>query len=110
VIPGMHAETSPTISVYVDPDLADLVPAFLENRGRDIEKIKAATDEGDYQAIRKIGHDLKGVGGGYGFDRITELGAMIEAAAADADGAGVLGLVEQLADYLQRVEVVFRQA
>jgi len=104
----MQEKASLSINVYVDPDLADLVPTFLENRGKDLDKLRAAMAGGDYRAIQHIGHSMKGVGGGYGFDRITELGKMIESAAANTDEAGVVEGMEQLADFLQCVVVVYR--
>lgn len=93
------------IVVKVDPDIADLVPGFLANRAREVEALRAALAGPDLAALARIGHTLKGVGGGYGFPAISEIGERIEEAA----GAGQTGLVRQavaeLADYLARVRV-----
>lgn len=94
------------IPVVIDPDLADLVPGFLNNRRRDVEKLRALLETGNFADIRMIGHSMKGAGGGYGFDPITDIGAAIERAALAADSATIEQGIAQLADYLSRIDVV----
>jgi len=96
------------IVVIVDEDLQDLIPGYLENRLKDIEAIRAALAQGDYEAIRSIGHKLKGSGGGYGFDQITEIGRSMEDAAKIGHGEEILRQTETLKSYLERVEVVYQ--
>ena len=95
------------IQVAIDPDLEDLIPRFLENRIKDLEKIKEALLSEDLELLRSIGHSLKGVGGGYGFDRMSEIGAEIETCAKSSDLESIKPQVAHLADYLQRLEVVY---
>lgn len=94
------------IPVIIDPDLADLVPGFLNNRRRDVEKLTALLEAGNFIDIRMIGHSMKGAGGGYGFDPITDIGAAIERAALASDSQSIAQGIAQLADYLARVDVV----
>jgi len=95
------------ITVKIDSDLEDLIPGFLENRNRDIELLDKALSAGDFQSLQSIGHSLKGVGGGYGFERMSELGAAIENAGKGADAAVAGEQIDALRDYLSRIEVVF---
>ena len=94
------------IAVTIDPDLAELVPGFLNNRRRDVDKLTALLKAGNFTDIRMIGHSMKGAGGGYGFDLITDIGVAIERAALVADSKIIQAGIEQLADYLARVDVV----
>ena len=94
------------IVVVIDPDLADLVPGFLNNRRRDIDKLKTLLEAGNFTDIRMIGHSMKGAGGGYGFDPITDIGGAIERAALASDRNAIEQSVAQLADYLARIDVV----
>jgi HPt (histidine-containing phosphotransfer) domain-containing protein len=96
------------ITVIVDRDLEDLIPGFISNRRRDTERIEAALEQGDFDAIRIVGHSMKGSGGGYGFDAITDLGARIEKAALDLDSGAIAAVNRELRDYLQLVNVEFR--
>ncbi len=95
------------IIVRVDPDLEDLVPGFLENRQKDIQSVLEALTRNDYAAIAKIGHTMKGVGGGYGFDAITDIGRSVEQAAKDKSPAKIKASLDALSDYLRRIEIVF---
>lgn len=97
---------SEKIIVQTDPDLADLIPGFLNNRVTDVASIRTLLGERDFDAIRLLGHSMKGAGGGYGFDKITELGDQIEVAALAADSAAIATANDELADYLSRVEPV----
>jgi HPt (histidine-containing phosphotransfer) domain-containing protein len=98
---------SDEILVQIDPDLADLIPGFLANRKRDVQSLTEALGSGDYQAIRILGHSMKGAGGGYGFDPITELGGELEEAALVRDAGKIRALTAQLAAYLARVKPVY---
>ena len=93
------------IIVEVDADLADLVPNFLANRQKDVQQISAALERADNKALGIIGHNMKGVGGGYGFGDITEFGKHIEAAAKDNNQAALRELLSKYQQYLANVEV-----
>ena len=95
------------IIVQVDPDLEDLIPGFLENRNTDVEKLRSALEDNDFENIRSIGHSIKGVGGGYGFDQMSVLGADIESAAKENNADEIGEKINQLNDYLQHVEVEY---
>lgn len=94
------------ITVHVDPEIADIVPGFLENRQKDIKLIQDALLKEDYETIRTLGHSMKGSGGGYGFDAIGEIGLSIEQNAMDRNIDGIRREIKELAAYLDRIEVV----
>ena len=95
------------IPVRVEPELEDIVPIFLERRRQEVDRLRAALGKADYEAIALAGHSMKGTGGGYGFAGISELGARLERAGKEGDGGAVEGLIDELADYLERVELVY---
>lgn len=95
------------IIIQVDPDLEDLIPGFLENRNLDVAKLRSALDDNDFVNLQSIGHSIKGVGGGYGFDLMSELGADIESAAKENNANEIREKINQLDDYLQRVEIEY---
>ena len=98
------------IIVTVDSDLEDLIPGFLENRNQDIKSIFDALTGDDYAAIAKLGHTMKGVGGGYGFDAITDIGRSIEQAAKEKNSQKIKASLSELSDYLERIEIVFESS
>lgn len=96
------------LTVYIDSDIRDLIPGFLENRHKDIQSMLKSLDEGDYETIQYLGHTMKGAGGGYGFDTISEIGEALEQAAGNCDSDGIRSMVNQLNNYLGSIEVVFQ--
>jgi HPt (histidine-containing phosphotransfer) domain-containing protein len=95
------------VVVHVDPDLSDLIPGFLERKRIDLAEIVRATDAGDYDALARIGHKIKGEGGSYGFEVITEIGAALEAAAAAHDLSALRQRAQDFTAFLDNVEVVY---
>jgi len=91
--------------VEVDPEIVHLVPDFLANRQRDVETILQAVERGDLETVRRVGHIMKGCGGGYGFPIITEIGKAIEEAAKCGDVVAARAQVDRLSRYLASVEV-----
>jgi HPt (histidine-containing phosphotransfer) domain-containing protein len=96
------------VTVEVDADLSDLIPGFLQRKHGDCDAILQAVPLRDYDSIRRIAHRLKGEGGSYGFDAMTDMGRSIERAAALGDDRTVTTLVAELLSYLERVDVVFQ--
>jgi CheY-like chemotaxis protein len=97
------------IQVVIDEDLKDLIPHYLDKRKQDIEKIKAGLETSDFEELRSIGHKVKGSGGGYGFDGLSEIGADLEMAARGDDVSGIKSQLAKLEDYLERVEITFEE-
>lgn len=95
------------IMVRIDPELEEIIPDFFAFRHRDLEALSELMEQGDFERIRVIGHNLKGAGGGFGFDAISEIGQRLEQAAELAATADVRRCMQELADYLDRVEVCY---
>jgi signal transduction histidine kinase/DNA-binding response OmpR family regulator len=95
-------------AVEVSAELKELVPGFLANKRRDIVLLRAALGRRDYAGLQRLGHTLKGEGGSYGFDAISELGAELEQAARQNDAQAVEELIASLSRYLDSVSVVYR--
>src|SRR3954467_141766 len=95
-----------TILVRVNPKFAGLIPGFLQNRRQDVSAIADALDRGDFQTVEGLGHGMKGAGGSFGFQAITDIGAALEQAAESGDNDGSRKWVGELSSYLDRVEVV----
>jgi two-component system sensor histidine kinase/response regulator len=105
---SQYAETAPsssTLTIRVHADLKNLVAHYLENRKQDVQSIVKSLEREDFQTIGVLGHKMKGSGGGYGFDFITDLGAAIEAAAKARDSNTIHKSAGELAEYLERVNV-----
>lgn len=95
--------------IYIDSDLELLIPQYLKNRENEVEKIKKLLKENDFEKIRYIGHSLKGSGGGYGFDYLTELGAELEKNAELKKSNDIKKVIKNLEDYLNNLEIIYQK-
>jgi HPt (histidine-containing phosphotransfer) domain-containing protein len=93
--------------VRVDSELEDLMPLFMDTRKRDMEGLAKGLASNDFAALRVIGHGMKGSGGAFGFQLVTDIGGIIEASALQSDAATIEKQFTQLRDYLARVEVQY---
>jgi len=96
---------SDKLIIAVDAQIAALVPRYLANRAADVEKIRAALADADFETIRAAAHGMKGSGGGYGFPEISRVGAAMEESARQRDAAAIGALVATLKMYLARIEI-----
>ncbi len=104
--PSQMPSATPATSAVLpaDPDVQDLVPAFLEHRREDLAALKCALGTGDFATIARRGHIMKGSGTAYGFPMLSELGAAIERAGIAQDAAAAATHIRALEDFLQHTE------
>jgi len=104
---GDRGSRTDTMLVHVNPKLADLIPGFLQNRRHDVVAMLAALDGGDFAIVENLGHGMRGAGGMWGFQGVTDIGAALERAAESADNEESRKWVGELSKYLDRVELVY---
>uniref|UniRef100_B0T8F2 histidine kinase n=1 Tax=Caulobacter sp. (strain K31) TaxID=366602 RepID=B0T8F2_CAUSK len=83
------------------PRLAALIPLYLDSCRGHVVTMRAALDRADFQPVSLLGHNMRGSGGGFGFQAITDFGAGLELAAEDADVVLSRRLLDQLSSYLE---------
>ena len=91
----------------VERAILDLIPAFLNNRRREVESLRHALVLGDFELVRHLGHRMRGVGGSYGFEYITLLGRRLEHCGRERDADLLAALVAEYADYLSTVRIEY---
>ena len=101
-----HREANDRVTVEISRDLEDIVPIFLGNREKDLRTIREALGYQAFDIIQTLGHRMKGDGGGYGFEKISEIGAAMEIAAKRKNHLAIEQQLVQLEDFLRRVRVV----
>jgi len=95
-------------TIRVDKELEDLIPEFLTMTGQDTEILTRALESRDFDKIRQVGHNLKGSGGGYGFDELSLLGHAIEIAAIEKKEGDVRSRLNEVVCYLKHLTVVYK--
>jgi len=61
--------------------LSPLVEGYLRRMREYTKAVEQYVDEGSWDQVIVIGHNLKGTGGTYGFDELSTIGLRLEAAA-----------------------------
>ncbi len=107
--PSLHTPsvTTPPEIVHIDASFEPLMPRFMANRKKEITTMREALIGNDFETVRSVAHGMKGVGGSYGFDRITELAATIEQAAKSADATTITNQLQTLECYVNDVQITY---
>jgi hypothetical protein len=63
-------------------------------------------DRADFETVTILGHQMRGSGGAYGFQPITDIGAALQQASEDTDIDASRKSVGDMSDYLDRVEAI----
>ena len=90
--------------VPVNPVKADMVSRFLFRSRANVATMRTGLDQDNFELITSLGHQLRGAGGMFGFDRLTEIGARLESAGINADGPGARTWLSAMAACLTEIE------
>jgi HPt (histidine-containing phosphotransfer) domain-containing protein len=93
--------------VEIDPDIADLVPQFLENREKDLLSLEDLIRSKNASSISQLAHKIKGSAAGYGFDELSQIAASMETAAKEENFHLIEKLYQDAQQYLKSVEVIY---
>ena len=81
---------------FDDDEWAEMQTKYVAYLLTEIPKIKVALNSKDYQALMIFGHNIKGSGGMYGFDDITDIGFKMETLAKAEDFNSLEVIVAEL--------------
>jgi HPt (histidine-containing phosphotransfer) domain-containing protein len=98
------------VIVEVDEELSDLIPGFLARKRDEANAILDAAQRDDYTVISRLAHRIKGEGGSYGFEKMTEIGRALEDAAKLRNDVSVTHAANELLDYLEHLDIRFHPA
>jgi signal transduction histidine kinase/CheY-like chemotaxis protein/HPt (histidine-containing phosphotransfer) domain-containing protein len=96
----------PQRSAYADdPEMVDLVQQYVDDLPGQVAKLTSLLEAKQLDALKRIAHQLKGSGGGYGFTQITELAAQAEQSIKAGDDLDRIRKdVASLVAYLRNVQ------
>jgi HPt (histidine-containing phosphotransfer) domain-containing protein len=78
-----------------DPEFQVLISDYLDYLKSSLPSVKENIDSGNFEDIRKFGHNLKGTGTGYGYENFSKMGKTIEQAAIDEKSDSLTELLER---------------
>jgi HPt (histidine-containing phosphotransfer) domain-containing protein len=81
----------PIRSIYEDDaDMVEIVREFAADLPCRAELLEEQLQSGDLEGLQTTAHQLKGAGGGYGFDPISEVAGRLEQVLHDGQPEGVV--------------------
>src|SRR5262245_20932273 len=81
----------PIRSIYEnDPDMLEIVREFAAELPARANELEGTLASGDMKALKTLAHQLKGAGGGYGFDAITQTAAKLEHALKEGESEAIV--------------------
>ena len=72
---------------FDEDEWAEMQEMYINHTSKELVSIMEDLETKSFDSLRTFGHNIKGSGGMYGFNEVTEIGAVIEAAAKDEDMA-----------------------
>jgi HPt (histidine-containing phosphotransfer) domain-containing protein len=89
----------------IPADLEELLDRFFDVCRQELEQMRNALREGDFDTLARLGHTARGTGSGYGFKGMGRIGREIELAAQNRDSDALEEHMDTLAHYLDTVQV-----
>tara|TARA_X000001036_G_scaffold252342_1_gene234881 strand:- start:1677 stop:1955 length:279 start_codon:yes stop_codon:yes gene_type:complete len=86
---------------FDDDEWAEMQEMYINHTSKELDKINNQLDLDSLEAIRIFGHNIKGSGGMYGFNEITNIGLQIEIAAKASDLDSIKSSLSELETFLK---------
>lgn len=95
----------PVVSQLLEesPDLADIIEKFISGLPGMIEAIRQAANDSDWDNLKVQIHQLKGVGGGYGYPELSKLAAKTEFQVLNRNKGELDELLTVIEEYCGRI-------
>ncbi len=101
------AKIVPLISIMLEsePDFMSILGGFVKNLGVSINELRQADQDKRWDDLKFIVHQIKGLGGGYGYPMMTDLAAKIEFQIVSKNYHEVSVLLDELYMLYERINV-----
>ncbi len=92
----------------ISMELKDLIPLFKEETKKNIDLLKKAIEEKNFEQISTIAHKIKGSGGSYGFMKLSEIAKQIEFSSKNEKNIEqIKKQFEDLKDFFDNTEIIY---
>ena len=88
----------------IDPIVQSLLPNYIKSRRLEVFQLQRLLAANSFEKIRLIGHNLRGSGGLYGLNPISEIGQQIEEGALNCDQSTLHKAIQALQYFLEGLD------
>ena len=93
--------------VFVESDLADLIPSYLSHRWADLAMAHKLLQAGDYERLARMGQRIGGNASHYGFGELGEIALALGQAARQGERSAVMLQLARFDDFLRSVRIEY---
>lgn len=93
--------------VFVEADLADLIPSYLSHRWADLAMAHKLVQAKDYERLARMGHRIRGSASPYGFGELGAIAQALEQAAGQRDLSAVMSELGRFDHFLRSVRIEY---
>ena len=86
---------------FDEDEWAEMQQMYVNHTSKELMSIMETLDTKSFDSLRTFGHNIKGSGGMYGFNEVTEIGAVIETAAKEQNMALIKSNLDTLDLFLK---------
>ena len=88
----------------LSPEIAELLPQFLTDMKRLCATARGPDAPSNLEELASIGHKIRGAGGSFGFDRLSELGGRLEETASSGEATAAEIALREIESFLKEAE------
>ncbi|MBP7284886.1 MAG: hypothetical protein KBA66_25090 [Leptospiraceae bacterium] len=103
------ADMEAEIIVEVSKDLEDLVPEYIESMNTSIIYFEKLIENKNFTELKSEAHKMKGHGGAYGFQYISDMGLLIEGFAREEKIELIKKCMRELKIYMSKIKIEFKE-
>ena len=89
VVPGQDPKSN-------DDEFQQILNTFLQRLPQMVETIVSGVNDGDWETVQSMSHQLKGLGGSFGYTKITAIAKKIHDKSRQHSNEGMSSLLEEL--------------
>tara|TARA_B100000941_G_C28438464_1_gene518313 strand:+ start:303 stop:581 length:279 start_codon:yes stop_codon:yes gene_type:complete len=86
---------------FDEDEWAEMQEMYIQHTSKELLSLMEDLKTKSFDSLRTFGHNIKGSGGMYGFNEVTEIGAVIEVAAKNEDMALIKSNLNSLDSFLK---------
>jgi CheY-like chemotaxis protein/HPt (histidine-containing phosphotransfer) domain-containing protein len=103
--PSENPPPKPLVSpTTVNHRFAERIPAYLKSCQQNIVSMHSALAQGNFEPVAFLAHQMRGTGGAFGFQSITDISGTLQQAADRADIEGSRSALRTLSQLLDEIE------
>lgn len=92
-----------TAGFHVPTELADHIPGYMSRREEDMNAMWTHFHKGEFEAIGRIAHKIKGNGASYGFESLTQLAERLQNSVNSKDRGAIEADVQALDQEVKKI-------